>query len=564
MSNAPANAAPEGSALADPQLQKATEALRENKPQVAEAMLRRFLEQEPQDVQAMTLLAETLIRFDRNDEAAELLARAIEIAPNFVGARHNYANVLLLQNRPQDAFAQIDVLLQLEPSNPAHHGLKAMAHSWIGDHAAAAAEYEILLSYGPKHPGPWMAYAHVLRIMGQSDASAAAYRKAIAQFPRLADAYWALANLKTHRFTDAEIAAMRSLLESGELPVEARVQIQFAVGRGLGDGGEYEASFALFKEGNATKRATLGYNAERTSVYVTNCRALFTQKFFSDRTGWGSKERDPIFVVGMPRSGSTLVEQIMASHPAIEGTMELRVLPYLVARTGATGVNQYRQGYAANMALSTDMQAPYPESLRNLDQENALYLGRQYLEKTRGHRTTDRPFFIDKMPDNFAHIGLIQLILPNAKIIDVRRHPLPCGLSNFEHYFAVGKDFSYSLADLGRYYHDYVQLMSHFDNVLPGKVHRIFYEQMVDTPEAEIRRLLEYLELPFDEHCLRFHENTRAVRTASSEQVRRPIFTEALSNWRHYEEWLGPLKAALGPALDAYPYDGTTGQKKNT
>lgn len=562
VSNAPANPAQQGSALADPELQKAVLALRENRPQVAESMLRRFLEQNPDNVQAMALLAETILRFERNEEAAALLARSIEIAPDFAGARHNYVNVLLLQGKPGEAFAQIDVLFKLEPDNPGHHGLKAMAHSWVGDHASAAKEYEKLLSYGPKHPAPWMAHAHVLRIMGRGEESAAAYRKTIAQFPRLGDAYWALANLKIYHFTDDEIAAMRALLASGELTVEARVQVQFALGAALGDIGEYAESFEFFKEGNATKRATLSYNAERTSVYVTNCKALFTPKFFSGRTGWGSKARDPIFIVGMPRSGSTLVEQILASHPAIEGTMELRVLPYLVARTGATGINQYRAGYS-HTALATDAQAPYPESLRNLAEEGALYLGTQYLEKTRAHRTTDRPFFIDKMPDNFAHIGLIQLILPNAKIIDVRRHPLPCSLSNFEHYFAVGKDFSYSLTDLGRYYHDYVQLMAHFDIVLPGKVHRIFYEQMVDTPEIEIRRLLDHLELPFDENCLRFHENKRAVRTASSEQVRKPIFKEALGNWQHYEQWLGPLKTALGASLAAYPYDGLTGQKKS-
>jgi len=562
VSNAPANVASEGAALANPELQKAAKALRENRPQIADAMLRRFLEQHPDNAQAMTLLAETVLRFDRNEEAAGLLARSIEIDPNFVGARHNFVNVLLLQNKPQEAFAQIDALLKLEPNNPGHHGLKAMAHAWVGDHACAAAEYEILLSHRPKHPAPWMAYAQTLRIIGRNEDSAAAYRNTIAQFPRLGEAYWSLANLKTHRFTPQEIAAMRALLESGELPVESRVQFQFALGKALEDEGDYEAAFGYFKEANATKRATLGYNAERTTVYITNCRALFTQKFFSERANWGSDKRDPIFVVGMPRSGSTLVEQILASHSAIEGTMELRVLPYLVARAGATGVRQFREGFAANRALATDMQAPYPESLRNLDNEDALYLGQQYLEKARPHRTTDRPFFIDKMPDNFAHIGLIQLILPNAKIIDVRRHPLPCCLSNFKHHYAMGKDFSYNLNDLGRYYHDYVQLMEHFDNALPGKVHRIFYEQMIETPEAEIRRLLDFLGLPFEESSLRFHENKRAVRTASSEQVRRPIFKESLGSWQHYEQWLGPLKQALGPALDSYPYDGVTGQKK--
>lgn len=553
--------APVGSSPSDPLLHKATQALRENRPQVAEPILRRFLEAHPDNPQALTLLAETVMRFDRNDEAADLLARSIEIAPDFAGARHNYVTVLLLLDKRQEAFAQIDALLKLEPNNAGHHGLKAMAHAWVGDHAAAAAEYEVVISYGPKHPGPWMAHAHVLRMLGRNEASVEAYRKAIAQFPRLGEPYWGLANLKTYRFSDTEIEAMRAQLASGDLPVESRVQIQFALARALEDNADYAAAFEYLKEANATKRATLSYNAEMTSVYVMNCKSLFTRKFLAERAGWGDKARDPIFVVGMPRSGSTLVEQILASHPAIEGTMELRILPYLVARLSAKGLAQNRNTHV-HPVLATDTQAPYPENLRNLDAESALSLGTEYLQKTRGHRTLDRTFFVDKMPDNFAHIGLIQLILPNAKIIDVRRHPLSCCASNFRHNFAVGKDFTYGLTDLGRYYRDYLDIMSNFDNVLPGRIHRIFYEQMIETPESEIRRLLEYMELPFDENCLRFYENKRIVRTASSEQVRMPIFKDALDSWQHFEQWLAPLKTSLGPALDAYPYDSLTGQRK--
>jgi hypothetical protein len=288
-----------------------------------------------------------------------------------------------------------------------------------------------------------------------------------------------------------------------------------------------------------------------TTVYVQNCKTLFSPRYFAEVGGGGSQARDPIFVVGLPRSGSTLIEQILASHSQIEGTMELRVLPYLVGRIGARGTIQYRSGQS-HPALATDTQAPYPECLRNLVVEDLKTLGEEYLERARVHRLQGRPFFVDKMPDNFAHIGLIHLMLPNAKIVDARRHPMPCCFSSFKHYFPLGKDFSYSLSDLGRYYSDYVDLMAHFDKVLPGRIHRVFYERMVDDTEGEIRRLFDYLELPFEEQTMRFHETDRPVRTASADQVRMPIFKDALEQWQNYAQWLEPLKGALGSALTGY------------
>jgi tetratricopeptide (TPR) repeat protein len=545
------NPAPGADALQDPQLQKAVTALRENRPQAAEVLLRKHLESRPNDVTAMAILGETLLRFDRHAEAGDMLARAIELAPNFPGPRHTLVTVRLMQNRPAEAFAQIDTLLEIEPKNPNHHALKAMAHAWVGDHAAAAAEYEIVLAHIPKAPAPWLAYAHTLRTLGRYEDCVTAYRNTMKQFPKLGEPYWSLANLKTFRFTAAEIDAMRTLLAAGDLPLESRIQINFALGKALEDSADYAGSFEHYKEGNALKRATIGYNAEMTSVYMMNCKTLFTPSFFQGFAGSGSDARDPIFVVGLPRSGSTLIEQILSSHSQIEGTMELRVLPYLVGRIGAKGLLQFKPGQT-HPALATDLQAPYPEILRNLDAESANLLGNEYIERARQHRTKDRPFFIDKMPDNFAHIGLIQMILPNAKIIDARRHPMACCFSSFKHYFPLGKDFSYGLNDLGRYYADYVDLMTHFDKVLPGKVHRVFYENVVENPEGEIRRLFDYLELPFEEHCLRFYETDRPVRTPSSEQVRMPIFRDGLEQWHHYEQWLGPLREALGPTLTGY------------
>ncbi len=536
-------------AKADLQLQKAAASLREQRPLVAESILRRFLEANPANVDALAMLAEAALRLEQNQEAEDLLVRCLDLAPDFAAARRSYVTVLLQRNKTGEAFLQIDELLGRAPDDPASRSLKAMAHGWVGAFAQAAAEYDILRQASPKATGPWLAYAHTLKTLGRRDTAIAAYRDAIAQFPRLGEAWWSLANLKGFRFSDAEVAAMREMLATATLTVDGRIQIQFALGKALEDAGRYAQSFEKYEEANVLKRATLEYNAEKTSAYISNCKTLFTPNFLADRAGTGCPAPDPIFIVGLPRSGSTLIEQILSSHSAIEGTTELYVLPYLAGRIGSRIASRHGQ---AHRILATDSQAPYPEILRNLDADGARALGEEFLERTRPYRTSRRPFFIDRMPDNFGHVGLIQMILPNAKIIDVRRHPLACCFSNFKQYFPLGKDFSYSLTDLGRYYADYIELMAHFDRVLPGKIHRVFYERIIENPQREIRRLLDYLGLNFEEQCLRFYETERPVRSASSEQVRMPIFRDGLEAWRPYEPWLGPLKTALGPALTAY------------
>ncbi|MFZ1007145.1 MAG: sulfotransferase, partial [Candidatus Sulfotelmatobacter sp.] len=289
----------------------------------------------------------------------------------------------------------------------------------------------------------------------------------------------------------------------------------------------------------ALRKAALGYYADETSAHVKRCITLFTAEFFLEREGVGAPAPDPIFIVGLPRSGSTLIEQILSSHSAVEGTMELPDIMSIARRLG--GKKKKKDASA------------YPEILATLSPAMFSTLGEEYLQRTRIQRRLDHPFFIDKMPNNFLHVGLIHLILPKAKIIDARRHPLGCCFSCFKQHFARGQGFTYGLADIGRYYADYVRLMAHFDTVLPGRVHRILYEDLVGNPEQEVRRLLAYCGLPFEEACLRFYETARAVRTASSEQVRLPIFTEALEHWRNFEPWLEPLKEALGPVLTAYP-----------
>jgi tetratricopeptide (TPR) repeat protein len=332
---------------------------------------------------------------------------------------------------------------------------------------------------------------------------------------------------------------MRAQLARGDLAAADRYHYHFALGKALEDQGSWEEAFRHYEQGNRLRRSQISYDAEGNASHVARSKALFSRMFFAERAGFGSDAPDAIFIVGLPRSGSTLLEQILSSHSAVEGTMEL---PDVISIARVLGERKNRS-----------QESKYPDVLATLGAAEFRALGERYIEQTRIQRKTNAPFFIDKMPNNFAHLGLIHLMLPRAKIIDARRHPLGCCFSAFKQHFARGQSFTYDLAELGRYYRDYVELMSHFDEVLPGRVHRVIYERMIDDTEIETRRLLEYCGLPFEEGCLRFYENERAVRTASSEQVRQPIYREAIDHWRHFEPWLDPLREALGPVLDAYP-----------
>jgi hypothetical protein len=384
-----------------------------------------------------------------------------------------------------------------------------------------------------------MSYGHALKTAGHQDECIRAYRRSIELKPGLGETYWSLANLKTFRFAPSDLDTMREQVRHGDLTDEDRLHFHFAFGKALEDLTLYAESFEHYANGNRLRREGIRYEAAETSAHMRRSKAVFSRQFFAERAGFGAQAPDPIFIVGLPRAGSTLLEQILSSHPAVEGTMELPDVP---AIAGSLGARKTRS-----------QTSKYPEVLADLSADQLRALGERYLSQTRIQRKTDAPFFIDKMPNNFAHVGLIHLILPNAKIIDARRHPLGCCFSGFKQHFARGQHFTYSLEDLGSYYRDYVELMAHLDAVLPGRVHRVIYEQMIDNTEAEVRRLLDYCGLPFDERCLRFYENERAVRTASSEQVRQPIFRDAVEHWRHYEPWLGPLKDALGTVLEKYP-----------
>ncbi|MGB6486873.1 MAG: sulfotransferase [Steroidobacteraceae bacterium] len=525
-------------ATRDPRLLGAAGALCDNRIPEAEALLRAHLAKQPNDVAALRMLAEVAARLLRYSDALRLLERCLELAPSFDAARHNYATVLNRQGRSAEALAQCARLLAKEPHDPGYRSLHAAVSANLGDYGQAISAYESVLREYPQQPKLWMSYGHALRTTGKVPESIALYRRALSMEPTLGEAWWSLANLKTFRFSDADVLLMRQALGRSDLSDEDRLHFEFALGKALEDAASYEESFTHYAAGNALRRRQHGYDSGENSRFVLRSKQLLTREFFAQRAGAGAPAGDPIFIVGLPRAGSTLIEQMLASHPLVEGTMELPHLPK-IARELA-GPRQEEEG-------------TFLKRLASLSHDELRALGERYLAETRIMRKTDAPFFLDKMPNNCMYVGLIHLVLPNAVIIDARRHPLGCCFSCFKQHFARGQWFTYGLDDLGSYYRDYVELMAHFDEVLPGRVGRVIYETLVADPETEVRRLLEHCALPFEPACLRFYENERAVRTASSEQVRQPIFRDAAEHWRHYEPWLDPLKHALGDVLTDYP-----------
>ncbi len=515
--------------LRNPQLMEAALALHENRLHDAEPLLKGHLKTNPFDVAAIRMLAELAGRIGRYKDAENLLRRAVELAPQFLAARSNLATVLHKQGRSEEALDALNQLLSVDPEHSGNVNLKAAALGRIGEYDEALLLYETLLEAKPHLPKLWMSYGHILKTVGRQGDSVTAYRAALDRAPGLGEVWWSLANLKTVRFDDADIAAMEEQLNTGQLSPEDRFHLHFALGKAHEDRKAAEASFRHYAEGNRLRRALVDYDADDVAAQVTHAKSLYTSAFFEARKGHGNPAPDPIFILGMPRAGSTLIEQILSSHSMIEGTMELPDIAALVAKAKADG------GIAHQSA------------------EALATLGQAFLDRTRIQRKTGKPFYIDKMPNNWLHLGFIHLILPNAKIIDARRHPLDCCFSNFKQHYARGQTFSYDLQDIGRYYADYVDLMAHFDAVLPGGSHRVIHERLIDDTEAEVRALLAYLDVPFEEACLRFHENDRAVRTASSEQVRRPINRDGVGQWEMFGPWLEPLRQALGPVLTAYP-----------
>jgi tetratricopeptide (TPR) repeat protein len=499
-----------------------------------ETSLRQWLKVHPTDVVALKLLGNVYLRLSRHEQAEEQLSKALALAPQFIEARWLLVGTFVYRGNWKMALSMTEMLLYEDPDNCDYLDTKAYSLLQLCEFDAGAAAYESLLRRYPTAEN-CTSYGRALKALGRTDDAISAYRQSLALNPQYGMAWWSLAELKTFRFEAADIETMKTVLNRSDLSVRSRALIHFALGRACEDAKQYENSFEQYRQANATVRSFVRHNPEQRNSFVQHSKQVFTTEYFRVRSNWGSARRDPIFIVGLPRSGTTLLEQILASHSLVEPTNELQCLEAVVRDL------QHRTGKS------------YPELTQDLSIQQVAGAGDEYIARAGTYRKLNRPFFTDKMPNNFSYLGMILTALPNAKIIDARRHPLGGGFAIFKHYFVDAYSFAFDLASIGRYYRNYVELMAHFDAVQPGRVHRVFYEYLVAAPEQEIRRLLDYCALPFEQECLRFHDSKRAVHTPSSEQVRRPIAADAAELWRHYERWLDPLKSALGDVLEAYP-----------
>ena len=508
----------------------------------AESIIRAFLLRYGDHVEAMRLLARIGLERDVLDDAELLLESVLRLAPDYRAARFDYARALYRRQKSAQSRAEMDKLLALDPHNREYLKQFAATCVGLGDYEPIIDLYRRLLADAPQAGAEtadlhlWI--AHALKTLGRQQEAIGDYRAALAAQPDFGEAWWSLANLKTYHFSAEDIARMRTAEAAPATTVVNRYHLCFALGKALEDGGEYAQSWVFYERGNALKRAEIRYLPEITEINTRLSIKVCTREFFDARRGWGDPAPDPIFVLGLPRSGSTLIEQILASHSQVEGTQELADIQRIVMEL---------------RGRAQDIQNPrYPAVLAELTPEDLRRFGERFMNDTRVYRLSGRPFFIDKMPNNFRYIGLIRLMLPNAKIIDVRREPMACCLGNLKQLFSSGQEFSYGIEDIARYYRTYLELMHHWNSVLPGYILKVHHEAVVDDLEGSVRRILDFCGLPFESACLEFHKTARSVRTASSEQVRQPIYRGSLEQWKNYEPWLGPLKDALGDALVRY------------
>lgn len=504
----------------------------------AENLCRSFLKTNPKHVEAMRLLADLGVKAGVLDDAEFILESAVEFEPDNAFARFDYIGVLYRRQKYVESLKQARILRDSDPDNLDYQISFANQSVAVGDYDTALRIYQKAIDAQPGNAGLHLVHAHALKTVGQLDGAVEAYRRAYTARPSFGDAYWSLANLKTYRFTDDEVAAMRNREDDSSTLLEDRTHFCFALGKHYEDMRSFAEAADYYERGNALRKSLLHYDAEQMTQRLQLQKEVCDTKLLATKSVYGHPAPDPIFIVGLPRSGSTLLEQVLASHSQVDGTLELPNIPALAFRLGGRG--------------RSDEEPKYPAVLRDLTAEQCREYGKAYIEETRVHRA-DAPFFIDKMPNNFRHIGLIHLILPNAKIIDARRHPMACCFSGFKQLFATGQEFTYGLSEIGTYYRDYVGVMDHWDEVLPGKVLRVQYEDVVADLRTQTERLLTYCDLPFEEACVDYHKTERSIRTPSSEQVRQPIFKSGLEQWREFEPYLDPLKQALGPVLDRYP-----------
>ena len=520
-----------------PKLLSVTSLIQENKLYRAEKLCREFLKKTPHHIEAMRLLAMLGMKLFVYDDAEFLLESCVELKPDYWLARQDYVTVLHKRQKFEKALEQAVILRDMFPDNHVFDLTYANQNVALGNFDEALQVYDRVIAAHPDFERTFLSRGHALKTVGRVEEGIESYRCAYRVRNSFGDAYWSLANLKTYRFTDDEIAQMRSQVEQADTAIDDRFHLYFALGKALEDREQFEESFACYEQGNALRKSGLRYDPERLELAMQRQAEFCTAVLFRDKAGFGGDYRDPIFVVGLPRAGSTLLEQILASHSQIDGTMEL---PNVIAT--AHRLNGRR--------LVTE-EANYPKILTDLNDEHYQKLADAYIKDTAIHRK-DAPRFVDKMPNNFMHVGLIHLMLPNAKVIDARRHPMACCFSGFKQLFADGQEFTYGLEDIVRYYSGYVKLMQHWDKVLPGKVLRVHYEHVVDDAERQVRRILEFLDLPFEEACVNFYQTDRSVRTPSSEQVRQPIYEGALEQWRNFEPYLDAVKAGLATEIADY------------
>ncbi|HEY2809299.1 MAG TPA: sulfotransferase [Steroidobacteraceae bacterium] len=517
----------------------AVRALGDNRVDAAEQILRRRLTQFPHEVAALQLLTEAALRREDDLQAERYLRQCLALAPGFAAARHDLALLLYSQQRIAEMMDHVARLLAAQPHNINYLSLKAHGLRQLGRNDEALALVEELITAYPREEQVWILYGTVLREVGEQSRSIEAFRQAIVVRPGSPTGYASLANLKTLRFSDEDLAAMQQQLALVSVRGADRVQLEFALGAAREYRNEFAASFEHYARGNSLHRATLYYDPGFVTERVERTRNLFNARFFAERADWGSQQIDPIFIIGLPRSGSTLLEQMLSCHSHAEGTRELADIPTL----------------ALELLSGSEVpsQATLFEKFEALTATQVATLAARYLANTRAQRRLGKARFVDKLPGNWSLLGFVLLLFPRASIIDARRHPLGSGFSCYKQLFARGQQFTYDLREVGLFSRDYASLMQHFDDILPRRIHRVHYEQVVRDPETQLRSLLNYCGLPFEEQCLRFHENRRAVSTLSSEQVRQPLYTESVDHWRNYEQWLGPLRSALGDLVEQYP-----------
>ena len=534
------DAAFEKSFALDPERKKlalAAEHHKAGRHKEAEKLYRELLRENPNNVDAMRMLAGIAASRSFAEEAESLFRRAISLAPDFALAHLDLGMLLQEQHRYSEAIECFAKTAALQPKSPKPHFLLGSILSLSGKTTSALKAYKHTLKLQQKHPSALLGLGHTLKTLGQQQEAIDAYRDCIRLKPDNGEVYWSLANLKTYKLSSNDIEIMEATISNNDdLSDQSRVNFLFALAKAKEDEGKFGEAWDYYGKGNKIQRGLEHYDPVQTEVTNDSLIQVFSKEFIQNNKEVGNQDSSPIFVVGLPRSGSTLVEQILASHSMVEGTAEL---PYLgrvatsLNRNRADGVN-------------------YPQAIRELETIHLQVLGQNYLDHAKFHRETDRPIFIDKNPNNFPSIGLINSILPNAKIIDVRRYPIDSTLSCYRQLFAKGQTFVYDLTDIGEYYLQYQRMMDHWDDVLPGRVHMVQYEEMVMGFEQQVRDLLEYCELPWEDSCLNFYKTDRPVRTASSEQVRQPVYRKSVHFWRNYEDKLGELTEILEPILPRY------------